>query len=782
MTRANRSRARKVGATVLRLGSACLLALLIVGGAGYHWFETNILSTLPDDLSGVTDWRPPTTCTVYAADGSPVDDFYLERRVWVPIDELAPTTWQAFIAAEDRRFFEHPGVDPRGVARAFVENLRAGGVHQGGSTITQQLVKNLLVGNERTYERKLREAVLAVRLERELDKMRILELFINYVFLGSGNYGVEAAAQDYFGISARDLDPGQAAMVAGLIPAPSRYNPRRSPELAAWRRRITLEQMVVDGYVDEAALPAWLEAPVALPREPQVVRGKDASYVTMVRREVRRLLPSNLAFNEGLSVHTAFDPALQAVAESAVREAIAAVDKRQGRRSAAVRLSRPEWEAFLARGPGLPREQGSFVPPTPGTCFDSLVGEKRNLAALAAGPYTFALARPEWSTMVRHTDSGPMPLHQVVRAGDVLRVCLQEERTITLDPRPFAEGAAVVLESRTGRVLALVGGYEVGLEGFVRATQARRQPGSSFKPYVYAAALQQGRTQLDIVQDAPLSLSAGGGKLWTPKNYSGGSSGPMSMRSALARSVNVPAVRTALEVGMEEVVRTARAMGVRTPLRTDPTVALGSSEVTPMDQALGYATIARMGIPTDPVYIDYLVDWRGRTVNAGDPLLVAGQEVARLPGGPRPRALSAGVAYELADMLREVVHAGTARRAWVADQDRAGKTGTTNDSLDAWFVGFTPEHTIAVWVGTDGKTSLGQGETGGRTALPAWMRIVDALPSTAGQTLPMPDEAIRVKTDVGWVGLARGHVPRSALPTRIVAADDPLPGFERRAP
>ncbi len=720
------------------------------------WLEKNILSQLPGDLSGFRDWRPPTTCQVYA-DGALIDDFSVERRFWVNLEDLPPIVGQAFIAAEDRRFYQHQGVDIPGIARAFWVNFQAGEIRQGGSTITQQLVKNLMVGSDRSYERKLKEAALAWRLENELTKHELLEMFLNYVYLGSGNYGVEAAARDYFGLNASSLGPGQAAMIAGLIPAPSRYSPRINPERARQRQGQVLEQMVKEGFITaeeaiEAAENTYIISEIP-PPEPDM----DASYITLVRRELRRLLPSEVIFSEGLQVHTAMDPRIQAVAEEAVRQALRDLDDRQGRRGVIGNVPADKRENWLQRGPTLPRDPrtGTVRDPRPGECFEVMVEAFSDPGALAAGPLSFSLREEDRAVKLR----GGMTLAKEIAPGDLLRVCLQEDGQVMLDPRPWGEGAAVVIENATGRVLAVVGGYQVSLEGFVRATQATRQPGSSFKPYVYGAALMSGYHQTDRVLDAPISLPAGGGKSWRPQNYSGGYSGSLPMRSALARSLNTVAVRLVMELGTQRIIDLARSMGVSTPIRDDLTIALGSSEVTPMDQALGYAAIARMGVPTEAVLIDRVETSGGRTLaHAGEPLFIDNELRAILPGAQLPRAMPAGVAYELADMMRQVVEAGTARRARAEGMDRAGKTGTTNDFLDAWFVGFTPRYTVSVWIGSDGTTSLGDKETGGKTALPAWMTIINALPHEAGERFALPDEAVLVQDGRTWVGRARGDV------------------------
>lgn len=757
---------------------------ILAAGVGWVWLDRVILSTLPDDLSEYRDFRPLTNCEVYDADGRAIDRFWVERRVWVPLDELPDHVWQAFVAAEDRRFFQHKGVDLRGIARAIVVNLQSGGASQGASTLTQQLVKNLIVGKERSYTRKLREAVLALRLEREQSKEALLELYLNYVALGAGNYGVEAAAQDYFGVSARDIDVGQAALLAGLVPAPSRYSPRRSAETAAERRGIVLRSMVTLGMVSAETAAAHQDDPVLVPREGDTQRREGLAYITQVRRELRALYGDELLFELGLQVHTPLNLAVQAEAEAAVREIVDAHQARQGRAPVVKRLPKSAWEAFLSEGPGLRKGGGGgqVKEPDAGQCFQALVGPKRDLNALSAGPFTYRLIAEEHEALARAKGTGgdipPVPLSRFVGAGDVLEVCRAEEPdAVRLGDAPWAQASAVVIENTTGAVVAMVGGYRDTLEGFVRASQGLRQPGSSFKPYVYAAALAKGHSQIDTVVDGPLALPAGNGQTWSPKNYSGGYAGALPMRDAMARSLNTVAVRLALEVGVDRVAALAKDMGVATPLRADLTLALGSSEVTVLDQARGYATLARLGRNVEAVFIDRLLSVdQALLARAGEPLRVEGRSLAPLPGGPGRQVLPRGVAYEMVDMLRGVVTAGTARRASVPGLDRAGKTGTTNGYMDAWFVGFTPRYTVAIWLGTDRTISLGEGETGGKAVLPAWIRIVEALGERPGERLRPPDEAMLLPWRGGWVAVSRGRAPGGALPIERVG-DGPLPLF-----
>lgn len=774
-----------VGRWTARLAPVALLAGGIGGWFGWRWFDREILSTIPERLDADAEFHIPCSVQVFAADGTRVDQFYLERRVWVPIGELPAHVWQAFVASEDRRFFEHPGVDPIGILRALVVNLRGGATKQGGSTITQQLVKNLIVGKERSYRRKLREAVLAWRLERELDKMQLLELYVNYVALGNGNYGVEAAAQDYFGVSARELDPGQAALLAGLVPAPSRYSPRHDPSLAAQRREQVLRLMVEQGFVTAEVAASHLDDPVVVPRLASNPL-PTAAYLTEVRREVRRRFGEDRPFLEGMQIHTPLDLEVQAVAEGAVRQALKDLEARQGARGPIRRIPPEARAGFLERGDKLPvdRQTGRFREPAAGECF--LAMTEGPPGTVRAGPFTFHLGAADLATRVRQAPGeAPRPLGALLADGDVLEVCRPavpgpEDRpdTVHRRDRPWAEAAAVVIENRTGHVVALVGGWEVGLEGFVRATQARRQPGSSFKPFVYGAAVLAGHRQTDLVQDAPFTITGTNGLPWSPGNYDGKYRGAIPMRTAIALSLNTVAVRLALEVGVEPITRLATALGVRTPLRSDLTVALGSSEVTPMDLANAYASVARGGVHIDPVWITRVLDRKGVELGReGGVIAFPGEAPVPLPGGAGRRVMPAADAYVLVDLMRNVFEAGTAKKGRVEGMDFAGKTGTASNFTDAWFVGYSPRYTVAVWVGTDGFASLGDKETGGRAALPAWSAIMAALPNVKGERFPVPADVVLLPYEGAWLGFKRGTAPPSLLLVPPTDPRDPLPPF-----
>jgi membrane carboxypeptidase/penicillin-binding protein len=456
-----------------------------------------------------------------------------------------------------------------------------------------------------------------------------------------------------------------------------------------------------------------------------------------------------MPFKRGFTVQTPLRQDLQATAMEAVSAATRAHLERQGTLGVIGTAATP--------------------PPAPDApCFRARATVAGKIVSVEAGSERWTLANPD---ALVTTDLGPRPLRSTLIPDALLRVCRGDDPSVvSLAVEPWSQAAAIVIHSATGEVVAVSGGSNVRLEGFDRATQARRQPGSSFKPYVYAAVMRDGMTQLDTVTDSPISLPAGGGKIWAPKNYGGGFAGSMTLRSALARSINTIAVRMTLQAGVGTVTGIARDLGVRTPLRQDPTVALGSSEVTPLDQALGYAALVRGGVPTDPVWIHSVQTIEeGPEARAGE-VLRLGNDAVTLPGGPKARVLPPEVAYQVVDMMREVVRSGTARKARVDGLDRGGKTGTTNGFVDAWFVGFTANHVIAVWVGTDGTRTLGDKETGGRAALPAWMTLADALNEPVGATVPAPPDVALVKREgtvvaLPWAALApkgaKGPLPPS---------------------
>ncbi len=594
------------------------LALPAGAGLGFLVSALWLLAQGLPQVSRLETFRPPAATRVYAADGSLLAEFSVERRIPVAVEELPPHVIRAFLAIEDHRFFEHFGLNVGRILKALAVDLLEGRVVEGGSTITQQLAKVLFLTPERTLARKLREALLALEIERRYTKQEILEFYLNQIYLGNGAYGVGAAAQVYFRKPASELGLAEAALLAALPKAPSRYDPFRHPDRARARRDLVLRRMEDLGWADAQAVARARAQPLPRPAGRPKVRAP--YFVETVRRRLVETLGLDPVYEGGLRVYTTLSPAVQEAAEAALAEGLRAVDRRHPRR------------------------------------------------------------------------------------------------------KPPAQGAVIALDLRTGAVRAQVGGRSWSESPFDRALQARRQPGSAFKYFVYLTALEQGYTQADTLIDAPGSFpGAHPLKPWKPSNYDDTFEGEMTLRRALARSRNLPAVRLFQALGRQRVDATARRLGLTGPLGQGPAEALGVGGVSPLELARAYAAAGSGGMLPQPHWV--------RAVYGPD-----GRNLWPRPPAPR-RVLDAVTAYLITDMLRAVVQEGTGRGARDLPFPVAGKTGTTDDQRDAWFVGFSSRLALAVWVGCDDNTPLGRGETGARAALPVWKTTMAA---AAGAELPPP--------------------------------------------
>ena len=616
------------------------LAIVGIAVAASFAVWRELTQDLPD-AAELLDYRPPTATRVYAADGTLIGEFYVERRYLMPIEQVPLGVRRAFLAAEDADFYTHRGIDPQGIARAVYMNLREGEIVQGASTITQQVVKQLLLSPERSFERKAKEMILALEIEAKLTKDQIFYLYLNHIYFGSRTYGLSAASHGLFGVPPSELTLPQAALLAGLPQAPSRYDPRRHPEEALARQRYVLERMRIAGFITQQEYADALATPIVLAPPPESVTDPAAAwYVDQVRRLLEEEFGDEYAAL-GLQVKTAVDLRMQRAAEAALEKALAPLQKRLGS------------------------------------------GKRGKRAADADAD------RP--------------------------------------DPRSFVEGALVAIDPETAEVKALVGGLDYERSVFNRAVLARRQPGSSFKPFVYASAVDKGYTQETVVLDAPISLPDGRGGAWTPKNFGNKYMGSVPLRVALTKSLNTVSVRLALDVGLDPLRDHLRAFGFPTDFPRNLSLALGSSEVTLLDLVRAYGVFATLGKRFDPVFVTEITDPNGIPVE--------------FPG-VRPRfetVLNPRTAWIVTDMMREVVQRGTATAAKKLGRPAAGKTGTTNDSKDAWFVGFTPDLVTGVWVGFDADRTLGKA-TGGKLAAPIWTDFMEqALEGRPIRELPVPE-------------------------------------------
>lgn len=697
-------------------------------------------SSLPR-IDKLSDYRPKQVTRIVTADGRVIGEIYEERRTYVPIEEIPPVVVQAFTSAEDADFFEHGGLDYVGMVRAVIVNLRAGKKKQGASTITQQVVKTFLLSPERTFRRKFQEIILARRLEDALTKDEILALYLNQIYFGHGRYGVEEAARYYFGKSIRDVNIGEAAMIAGLPKAPENISPKKpeNRERAKDRQQYVLEQMAHHGHITEEEAKYWINRPIEVVADPFPFLNAAPEWVDIARRElVARYGEDELPYL-GTTVVVTVDLELQGKARAALRAGLIEVDERQKHGRPLRRLKKDQIElraAKLARrlpdgGPRVGEVYEAIVLEVhdasgdkPGELVVDLGDWKAGLVLTGARDARF---NPDGNKASERFAYGDMVA--VTPLGDAAAVKpAHAARAVDFAPGP--EGAVVVIDPRTRDVLALVGGYDVEVAGFDRATMAKRQAGSSFKPFVYAVAIDGGEfTAATLVIDAPV-VEDDNGDQWRPQNYKKGEyEGRVRLRYALAHSINTVATRVINVVGPAPVAELAHAMGIASELPHTQSLALGAGEVTPIELVNSYASFAAGGVAAPPRII----------ARVGD---------EPVPPAEGRQVLRPEVAYIVTDMMRSVVDEGTATKASKLGLPLAGKTGTTNDSRDAWFLGVTPDLVAGVWVGHDDFSPLGKGESGGRAAVPVFMDVMRAASKrTTSRSFPRPPGVVQVRID-----------------------------------
>jgi penicillin-binding protein 1A len=696
-------------------GVAVLSAIAVAGFAAAIW-SAWLFHDMPD-AGDLADYHPPTATRAYAWDGTLIGEFSRERRIFVPYDSIPPQLAQAFMAAEDHNFFKHGGVDYAGIVRASVKdvvNIAQGRRLESGSTITQQVAKNILLTNDATIGRKLKEALIAKRLEETLSKERILELYLNEIWLGYRSYGVGAAAYNYFGKSITDLDLAECAYLASLPKGPDNYHPIRRKAQAMARRNWVLDQMADLGWVTRAQADAAKREDLKVQPEPTRAKYRDADYfVEEVRR--RGLATLGDRVNEGgYYMRTTLDPGLQSSARTALMDGLERYDHRHGWRGAWGHVTTlTGWEA-VAKKSAKPAERrtwraavvtdvggGAVRVHTIEGQFGSLAGEDVSWARAGKGIGTGDLI------FVAPDDNG----------GPAFR----------LKQVPQVNGALVAMDPYSGRVLAMVGGYSFSLSSFNRATQAMRQPGSAFKPIVYATALENGYTPSSVVMDAPITLPGANGQAWSPENYEHDYFGALQLRRGLELSRNTMTVRLAQGVGMTKIAAMADRLDVVHNMDKVLAMALGSGETTVFKLAGAYSSFVNGGKKIEPHLIEMVQDREGKTIFKADrrdcdrcDTGFNGDESPRLPQAGA-QVLDPITAYQITSMLQGVVQRGTATAALSLGRNVGGKTGTTNDFRSAWFMGFSPKLVVGVFVGFDDNRSLGHGETGAVAAVPIFI-------------------------------------------------------------
>src|SRR3989304_3595824 len=622
-------------------------------------------------VKSLREYTPSLVTRVWSDDNKLIGEFYIEKRVLVPLKNMPVFLKEAVIAVEDDSFYSHQGLDYKGIMRAFWVNLRSLDIKQGGSTITQQLARSLFLTPEQNIMRKIKEAVLAKKIENVLSKDEILELYLNQIYFGRGAYGVQASALMYFGKDVRNLNLSESALLAGVIRSPSQYSPYAHPDKAKSRQKVVLKRMLDEGYIKESQYKKAFKQDIYL-KKPEKIEDLAPYFVEQVRQYLTSKYGAEKVYKGGLNVYTTIDHDLQKAATTAVKEGLRAVDKRQGYRGPVEHKSRSEIREWLEG------EMGAL------SQSDVLQGDIMEGIVITAGDDSVA-----------------------VRAGKLTG-------TISIEHMTWAKKRR---------------------SEFNRAVQSKRQPGSAFKPFVYGAAIDNGLTPATVIEDSPIRYSIPGwDKDWTPENYDGKFYGPMTLRDALAYSRNVVTIKLAEKIGIDNVIGFSKQVGIRGNLDRNLSLALGSSGLSLFELTSAYGVFANQGIRAEPVYIKYVTDNTGKVLERSTSDV---QEV-----------LSRQTAYVLTSMMQDVIQKGTGRGARVLGRPLAGKTGTTNNFSDAWFIGYSPNLVTGTWVGFDDMRPLGHGEAGARAALPVWISFMStALERIPAMVFPIPDDIIFVKID-----------------------------------
>lgn len=757
----------------LIIGLFLLSSLLAGGAAGALWYYSQDVPS----LDTVQDYQPSLVTRVYADDRQVIGQFYVERRILTPLAQIPDTLKKAVIAVEDVRFFEHPGLDVIGIMRAFWTNLRKGGKVEGASTITQQLARSLFLSQERTYERKIKELILAYKMELVLSKEQILETYLNQIYFGQGAYGVGAAAQTYFGKDLSHLTLPEMTLLAGLPKSPNNYSPFKNFDRAKKRQEHVLARMRDAGFISNDDYQEAIAQPLMFKRAAAEQVGQ--YYIEYVRQHLMSRFGETAVYKGGLEVFTTLNVDLQKAAEESVRRGLRALDKRQGWRGpigtqdieaipdkAVSNVVADIREGDILRGVVTKIGKDHVLVRVSG------LGEGR----LAFDDMNWARRRLKGRDPIKDVTANSS-VKQLVKPGDVIEVGIKKRDGnsvhLSLEQTPIVEGALLVLDPRNGAIRAMVGGYDFARSEYNRAVLAHRQPGSAFKPLIYATALTKGMSPATIVVDAPVVYEQEDDpeKIWKPENYERKFYGAISMREALIHSRNAATIRLLEKVGVGDVIEFARNIGIASQLNRDLSLALGSSGVTLLELTSAYGVFANQGVRVEPFAISTVQDHGGEILeqSVADPRQVASKEMS----------------YLLTNMLEDVIQRGTGQLAKSIDRPIAGKTGTTNEYTDAWFVGYTPNLVTGVWVGFDDIRTLGEKESGAHAALPIWTAFMhSALEQLPVMPFEIPDEIQFVRVDPatgllvsedggqGTVEIfAKGTEPTKASPRRADPAE-----------
>jgi penicillin-binding protein 1A len=754
------------------------LSILMVGSVYYF-----LAPKLPDAES-LKQTQLQVPLRIFSAEQKLIAEFGEKRRSPIQYHEIPQPLIQAILAAEDDRFFEHPGIDYQGLLRAAYSLVTTGQKAQGGSTITMQVARNFFLSKEKTYLRKVNEIILSFQIEHKLSKEEILTLYLNKIYLGKRAYGVGAAAMVYYGKPLSELTLPEFAMIAGLPKAPSSYNPIANPERALLRRNYVLRRMWEVGFISEQLYKQSIQAPITASYHHREVEVYAPYVAEMVRNELIEKYGKE-AYSMGLNVYTTIKGKHQQAANDALQSALLAYDRRHGYRGALSKLElKPDmgFEDFEQ----LLSEYQTIGPLNPALVI-STAEKHADIYVKEFGITQLSLDSMSWARKQLSTNSRgkkPKVVSDVLETGDRIFVTQNDQLEWQLAQKPQVEGALVAVHPLNGAVTALNGGFEYFQSKFNRAINSKRQPGSGFKPFIYSAALEKGYTAATLVNDAPVVFDdIGLENVWRPENYSGKFFGPTRLRLALTKSRNLVSIRLLRDIGAEYAINYAKRFGFdTTQMPANLSLALGSGNAAPWDMARAYSTLANGGYRIEPYVIDRIEDATGAILFEAQPLTVCetcptallpetetetGEQINTLGFTPAKRIITAQNAYIMQSMLGDVVRYGTGKKALkLGRTDLAGKTGTTNDQVDAWFNGFNPELVATAWVGFDNPKSLGRYETGGRAALPMWIDFMKvALDDVPNLTVQKPVDMVTVKIDAKTGLLARFNDPAAISET-----------------
>ena len=682
------------------------------------WVFSN---NLPD-YKFLKNYKPPVSSKVYSGEGELVSDFSTEKRIFVPFKAIPDKVINSFLSAEDKNFFTHPGVDAKGVLRAIINNISnilTSKRLEGASTITQQVAKNFLLTNEVSINRKIKEAILAFRIERALSKERILELYLNQIYLGEGTYGVASASLEYFDKPISELNYNESALLAALPKAPSRYNPYKNIELAKFRRNLVLKNLYENNYILKKEYDEFTNKKILLKKRKKIFLEDTRYYVEDIRKNIIEKFSYEKVYKQGLNINTPINLKLQKIATESLRKGLIEYDKRRG------------W-----RGPILNKKYSSKWSEN----LDKFKLEKSikwELAIIKKIDQFFVEIETEKSKKgiikYENTTWTKKELNKLFKLGDVIYVEKIKDKNYALKQLPEINGGIVVMDPFTGRVIALSGGFSFKKSEFNRATQADRQPGSAFKPFIYALALENGYTPSTLILDAPLVLEQGSDlKMWKPENYGKKFYGPSTLRMGLEKSRNLMTVRIAQDLGLKKIVNFSKKLGIYENPNELLSISLGSAETTLLKLTSAYCSFVNGGKLINPIMIDRIQDSEGNTIfnNETRKCLNCKQISFLSKKFPKiedkfPQIFSSSTAYQITSILEGAVQRGTGKKLKDLNLDLAGKTGTTNSNTDTWFVGFTSKLAIGVYVGSDSPKPLGKYETGAKTALPIFRTFIE---------------------------------------------------------